>query len=292
MSNESHASTRILAVTTVGSALLCAGLAVAHLASGSELALAHAADSGFDTVTALVLAWAVRVASAPRDAEHPFGHSRAEPLAALFVAFLAGALAFEVGRDAVSALLGEHDVQPSGALWIVAAKAAFKLGVLAFASRGTGPALHALKVDARNDVLTSVVAGLGIWGATLGRPDLDAWLALPLAAWIAWSGFELAADNVRRLMGESPPQERIGELERAASEIEGVRGVHELRAHYLGTRLQIHVHVVVDEEITVKAAHDIGELVRERLEGFEDVAECSVHIDVEDPEAEARNAPN
>lgn len=273
-------------MTTAGSALLCVGLGLAHYWTGSELALAHAADSGFDTFTALVLAWAVRVASQPRDASHPFGHSRAEPLGALFVAFLAGALAFEVAGDAISALMGEHAIRPSRILWLLAVKAAFKLGILVFAARRSGPAMHALRVDARNDVATSAVAGLGIWGATMGHPDLDAWLTLPLAAWIAWSGFELAHENVRRLMGESPPQKQLDELAALGRQIEGVLGIHDLRAHYLGTRLQIHLHVLVDDGLTVKEAHDIGERVRVRIEAVEEVADCSVHIDVEDPESE------
>lgn len=285
LSEKTGPAQRILAVTAAGSGLLCVGLAFAHYWSGSELALAHAADSGLDTVTAIVLAWTVRVASQPEDASHPFGHTRAEPIGALFVAFIAGALAFEVGRDAVVALVGGHDVRPSSVLMIFGAKAAFKLGILFWARGRSGPAMQALRVDARNDVATCVVAGVGVWGATAGWPELDAWLALPLSVWIAWAGFDLARDNIRRLMGESPPDSRLQEFGAAGRRVAGVQDIHDIRAHYLGTRLHVHLHVVLDEVLTVREAHDIGESVRAQIEGFEDVAHCSVHIDVEhDPD--------
>jgi cation diffusion facilitator family transporter len=280
--DQGESSQRILAVTITGSAALCVGLALAYWWSGSELALAHAADSGLDVVTALVLAWTVRIASQPRDADHPFGHSRAEPIGALFVAFIAGALALEVGRDAVVALIDGHTVRPSWALSVFAVKAIFKLWILLWARRHSGPAMQALVVDARNDVLTCVLAGIGIWGAAAGWPDLDAWLALPLSAWIGWTGVDLARDNIRRLMGESPSEAKLAEIEAVGLRVDGVSAIHDTRAHYLGTRLQVHLHVVVDESLTVRAAHDIGDEVRIRIEALEDVAHCSVHIDVEE----------
>ena len=72
-----------------------------HIVSGSQLALAQAADSVSDMFAGVVLTWAVKQASQPADAEHPLGHGRAEPLAALAVALLAGVLSVEVLRTAV-----------------------------------------------------------------------------------------------------------------------------------------------------------------------------------------------
>ncbi|MCG3184083.1 MAG: hypothetical protein ICCCNLDF_02195 [Planctomycetes bacterium] len=109
---------------------------------------------------------------------------------------------------------------------------------------------------------------------------LDAWLALPVAGWIAWTGFELARENIRYLMCEAPPEERQDELRLLASKVEGVEAAHDLRAHYIGTVLQVQVHIVVKPDLTVLQAHDIGEAVRARLEHEEDVGHCAVHIDV------------
>ncbi|MBZ0138015.1 MAG: cation diffusion facilitator family transporter [Planctomycetes bacterium] len=272
-------------ISLVGSALLMVGLFSAWWVFGSQLALAQGADSFMDVFTAAVLTWAVMVAAQRPDEEHPFGHARAEPIGGLVVAVVAGVLAIEVARSAVEALL---DHKPVTLDWLLVAvfcaKALFKVLMLAFAraahKRSGSPALKALAVDARNDVLVSVLAIAGFFAAKLGATKLDAWLALPVAGWIAWAGIELARDNIRYLMGEAPPPERQEELREIARAVPGVKEAHDLRAHFLGTELQVHLHVVVPADLSVQQAHDIGEAVRVRLESEPDVGHCSVHIDI------------
>lgn len=272
-------------ITLLGSGGLVVGLFWTYWAFGSQLALAQAADSSMDVIMAGVLAWTVAVAAQSPDKEHPFGHSRAEPIGALVVAVVAGVLAFEVGRNAVEALLESKPVTLDWLLVAVfAAKSVFKSAIFVFSSatfrRTRSPAMKALAVDARNDVMVSVLAITGFFGVQAGYPALDAWLALPVAVWIAWTGFELARDNIRYLMGEAPSEERQDELKLLASNVEGVLAAHDLRAHYIGTVLQVQIHIVVQSDLSVLQAHDIGEAVRERLESEDDVGQCSVHIDV------------
>jgi cation diffusion facilitator family transporter len=278
---------RVLTITTlVGSGALVGGLFTTYLLYESQLALAQAADSFLDVFTAAVLTWTVAVAAQPEDEEHPFGHSRAEPIGGLVTAVIAAVLAIEVARSAGTALLSGY--QPKLEMWLVyvfAIKVVFKLGIFGFSSkawRNTGsPAMRALRVDARNDVLVSSLAIGGFFAARAGIPEIDAWLALPVAAWIAWSGIDLARENIRYLMGEAPTRERQAELEDIARTTPGVKQAHDLRAHFLGTELQVQVHVVVDPALTVKAAHDIGEAVRERLESERDVRDAHIHIDID-----------
>lgn len=272
-------------ITLLGSGGLMVGLFWAYWAFGSQLALAQAADSSMDVITAGVLAWTVAVAAQSPDKEHPFGHSRAEPIGALVVAVIAGVLAFEVGRNAVEALMDQRPVTADWTLvGVFAAKSVFKTVIFTFSSmtfrRTRSPAMRALVVDARNDVMVSVLAITGFFGMRAGLPALDAWLALPVALWIAWTGFELARDNIRYLMGEAPSETRQDELRLLASGVPGVEAAHDLRAQFIGTVLQVHVHIVVKPDISVLQAHDIGEAVRVKLESEEDVGHCSVHIDV------------
>jgi ferrous-iron efflux pump FieF len=273
---------RIAMVTLLGSGALVVGLAYAWWTFQSQLALALAADSFMDVFAAAVLTWTVVIAAQRPDKEHPFGHKRAEPIGGLVVAVIAGVLAIEVARSALEALTSRQAVRLEWAVvGVFAAKAAFKACILLVASRHRGsPAMKALKVDARNDVLVSVLAIGGVIAARQGWPTLDAWLALPVAAYIAWSGVVLARDNVRYLMGEAPSEERQAELHDLARSVPGVHEAHDLRAHYLGTELQVHVHVIVSADLSVKQAHDIGEAVRVKLESEPDVGNCSVHIDI------------
>ncbi|MCB9894332.1 MAG: cation transporter [Planctomycetes bacterium] len=271
--------------TLLGSGGLVVALFAAYLVFGSQLALAQAADSFMDVFTAGVLMWTVMVAAQRPDKEHPFGHSRAEPIGGLVVAVIAGVLAIEVARSAIEAIATHHRVRTD---WLLVAAFGSKTiikGAIMFVSaaaykRTRGPAMKALKVDARNDVLVSLLAIGGFFAARAGWHELDSWLALPVAVWIGWSGVELARDNIRYLMGEAPPEERQQELCALAASVPGVKNAHDLRAHYLGTELQVLLHIMVAPDISVQQAHDIGEAVRLKLEAEPDVGHCSVHIDV------------
>jgi cation diffusion facilitator family transporter len=262
------------------------GLFGAHFRFGSQLAFAQASDSLLDVVTAGMLLYTVRLAAAPEDRDHPFGHGRAEPLGGLVVAVLAGVMALEIVQNAATQWLtgGQADLDQR-LLWFFVGKAAFKSVVFAVARLSPAyprsPALDALTMDARNDVLASLLATSGVVGAQLGSPRIDTWLAFPMAAWILWTGVQLARENVRLLMGEAPPPLRQVELLALARGIEGVEDVHDLKAHFLGTALQVKVHVIVLPDISVKQAHDIGERVRLRLEEESDVSHALVHIDIE-----------
>lgn len=271
---------RLTGITAIFSACFSVALGAAFLILGSDLALAQAADSLVDFAGALVLAWVVRVAKRPGDENHPLGHSRAEPLGALALAVIAGMLAVQVATGAIESLVDGPKVRATELLLgLFAAKAAFKALVLRIAAKGKGPAFRALKVDAQNDVLVGLVAVFGYVGIRLGYPEVDAWLALPIALWIGWSGVGLARENIDLLMGIAPPEERRRELLRMAASVPGVIDAHDIRAHHMGAQLFVHIHVSVEAELTVRQGHDIGEEVRARLLQEEDVSHCTVHID-------------
>ena len=277
------AESRLTLLTLVGSGFLSVALLGAYITYHSQLALAQFADSLLDVMTASVLAWTVRLSAKPEDKDHHFGHKRAQPLGALVTAVLTGVLAAEVVQHAVTALMDGANVEfDPFVLLVFLAKVGFKLTVWLAARRlasPTQPAMKALAMDARNDVLTSSAAVAGFLAARAGATQLDAWLALPLAGLIGWSGFRLAADNVRLLMGEAPPEARQRQFVEIASAVAGVRRAPALRAHYVGTEMHVHIEIQVDARLTVGQAHDIGEAVRTRLEAEPEVSRCSVHID-------------
>ena len=267
-------------IAALGSILMAGALGGAYVYLRSDLAFAQAADSLVDVAGAIILTLAVRVGRTPRDSRHPMGHSRAEPLGALAIAALATVLAFEVGKSAVATLLGRPDVRLTGLLLgLFVAKVVFKAVLFAYARADRGPAVRALAVDARNDMLVGAVAVIGFFAARFGARSLDAGLALPLALWIGWSGLALGKENIDLLMGIAPSQARQGDLLALAASVPGVIDAHDLRAHYLGSELSVHVHISVPGELTVRQGHDIGEAVRVLLFAESDVVDCTVHVD-------------
>lgn len=261
-------------------------LFAAYWVYDSQLALAQAADSTSDVFTALALGWAVRVGAQPPDENHPFGHYSAQPIAALFTAMLAGALAVSVAREAIGAIMGgampRLDWPLAGAFALkVVAKTALARWAGAQGRRLRSPALRAIAVDARNDVLVGLVGLVGFGAARLGWPGLDAWIALPVAVWVGAAGVLLGMENVRMLMGEAPEDDRQRELLAMARAVPGVVDAHSLRARSAGAKIALWVQVKVDPELSIRAGHDIGEAVERRLLDEDDVCEAVAHVDVE-----------
>lgn len=279
------AATRLTVVNLALGVGLAAALASAYWLSDSQLALASMVDSIVDTVVAGALVWALRIADRPADADHPAGHQAAEPIAALVVAVLAGVMGVEVVRSAVESLLSRDTPQLVAAVaWTLGTKAGLKAVIAVWCwqlVRRTGPAVRALYIDARNDVATGALALAGYGLARYGWPGWDAWLAVPIGAWIVVSGFELARDNMRLLMGEVADEARHRELSAIASGVADVYSVHELIARHHGTHLDVSLHVVVDPQLPLRDAHEIGQRVYVRLMQEPDVAAANVHLDVE-----------
>ncbi len=287
MTDRKHARSAFVArltyATIGGSLAASAALFAVHLLTGSQLALAQAADSLADMLSGAALVWAVRESAKPPDEGHPLGHGRAEPLAALVVAVLAGVLAIEVMRGAISALLSGATPELD---WYVAAvfaaKVAFKLAislVATWAARAQdNPVLDALRVDARNDVMVGGVALVGFALVRAGLPAVDAWLAVAVALYVAYVGVRLGRENVALLMGEAAPERRREELRALASGVEGVRRVDQLVATWSGALLHVHCDVAVDAPLSLIEAHAIGHAVEERLLREDDVARAVVHV--------------
>lgn len=281
MSDRDSNLTRVSAVVSVGFML---GLGLLAWRSSSDLAFAQASDSLLDVVGAIVLAWTVAVGRQPRDPGHPMGHSRAEPLGALAIAGLSTLLAFEVGQSAIQALTtGSRPRLPFLLLAAFSAKGAVKLGIWLLARRGRSPALRALSIDAKNDIGVALVAVCGFFAARFGAPELDAWLALPLAVWIGGSGIELARENVDLLMGGAPSAQRQADLLALVQGVAGVVQARDLRAHFLGSSLSVDVQILVRADLNVGAGYELAEHVRLLLEAEEDVLSASVLIAPAEP---------
>jgi len=283
---------RVTSANVALSVFLAAPLLFVYLRYDSQLALAQCADSVTDAFTALALLYSLRIGAQPADAEHPAGHQRAEPIAALMAAVLAGVLAFEVFRQAVEALtLGSTPrmrwpLAAVFALKVVAKAIMMSLSRYHYRRMGS-PALLALEVDARNDVLVGLLALFGFFATRYGSPGWDAWLALPVAFWIGASGIALGRENIRLLMGEAAPPERHDALEALARSVDGVESVHDLTARYDGAHLDVTLHVVVDETLPLRDAHDIAERVEAALQAEPDVLNAMVHVDVDDDAVDA-----
>jgi cation diffusion facilitator family transporter len=120
---------------------------------------------------------------------------------------------------------------------------------------------------------------LGVVATNLGFPVFDPVVAILIGVWIIWAGFRIGRDNMRYLMGEAPPSDLVERILAAARSVAGVIGLNDVFAHYVGTEVEIELHINVDSRINIEEAHAIGKKVQKAIEDMEDISRAFIHID-------------
>ena len=134
-------------------------------------------------------------------------------------------------------------------------------------------------VDHRNDVLISAAVIVGVGASNLGFPIFDPLAAIAVGAWIIFAGFRIGRDNIKFLMGAAPPAELVQRIKAIANATEGVLGLNDVYAHYVGTAVEIEVHINVDRRLTIEEAHEIGKKVQTAIESRREISRAFIHID-------------
>ncbi|MFN3512368.1 MAG: cation diffusion facilitator family transporter [Phenylobacterium sp.] len=261
---ESAALTRriTLASVSVAAALLAAKLG-AWAISGSVALLASAADSGLDLIASLVTFFAVRYAAAPPDAEHRFGHGKAEAFASLMQAGLVFASAALIAREAIVQIGAPTPLRNEG--WAVAVMALSTVatgGLIAAQSwvlrRTASVAVAGDRAHYATDLASNLLALGAIAAAALfGASGWDALGALAVAALLLWGAIHVFREAAGQLMDrELSPAARRRIVELVAQDPR-LTDVHRLRSRASGPYVHIQMHVDLDPALTLQAAHEV-----------------------------------
>ncbi len=282
----SVAITRRITAWSVGvAAILILLKGGAFLASGSVAVLSSLADSSLDLIASLITFWAVRYAAVPPDAEHRFGHGKAEAVASLVQAALVFASAALVGREAMIRLLDPAPIQAGG--WAVAVMAASigLTGLLVAAQtralKQTGSvAVAGDRMHYFADLASNAAALVGVAGAAwLGLPVLDALAGLFVCIWLLGGAFGVlrsAADHLLDKGLEPSARARIAEL---ATADPAVKGVHQLRTRIAGPYIMIQMHMDLDPTLSLERAHKIMVEAENRILQEFPAADIIIHPD-------------
>ena len=231
--------------------------------SGSVSILADAMNNLSDASGSIVTLIGFRFADKPADAHHPYGHARAEYLSALAVAALILAIGFELVKTSVQKVFAPAAVELSGAMaWILAASVGLKLWMALF-NRKLGrmigsTALLATSADSRNDcVATSAVLAAALverfWDLRV-----DGWMGLGVAAFILYSGWNLARETISPLLGEGADPELRAKIVEYVQKQPKVLGYHDLMVHDYGPgKRYASLHVEMDCREDPMECHEI-----------------------------------
>lgn len=262
---------------------LTAARGIAGYLAGSTAVLADAANSGTDILATLVVMGGSRIAARPPDWDHPYGHEKAEPVAAKLVGIIVTCAGLATGAGALRALRGGGEPVGLGAAAVTAVSIAAKEVLARYLTRlGRRLGSQAVLADAANqrtDVLASAAALAGALGGRFGLPLLDPLMGLLVAGLILRMGLSLYWGAVRDLMDRAPDPETLDAMRRAALSVPGVEEVGDLRARVFGPGIYAECKVSVDGRLTVAEGHRIGKRVKAAIMGA--VPECRdvlVHV--------------
>ncbi len=255
------------------------------LISGSIALLSDAFNSLTDVASSVAVYFCVKVSNTEADEGHPFGHKRAEPIAGLIVAVLAGILGFEVLRASVGRIYAGADGVTIGvfALSVPIITVVVK-GLMAWYFRVVGtevrsPAILASSVDSLLDVIVAIAALIGIIGVKFGYGWLDPAAGIVISLWIFYTGYNVGMENIDYLMGKAPPAPLLSEIKTVADNVEGVLDTNTIRAHYVGHYVHVEIHIEVSKTLSTFDSHEIGEEVAAGIEGILIIDKAFVHID-------------
>lgn len=255
---------------------------------GDSFALvSDAVNSLGDVFASVIVLFALQVAQRPADKEHPYGHTRAEAIAASNVALLVILSALWVGWEAIQRFNVQHQVPPAWTLWIAGANVVIKESLYQYKARvgkRTGSAaILANAWDHRSDALCALAVLVGLGIVRWGGPDFisaDEIASLVVVAAIIWSGATLFRKSAYELMDVQAEADLVAAVRRSAASVPGVLGVEKLWMRKSGLEFLADIHLEVNPQLTVAEGHRIGHLVKDRLlEEFPNLRDVLVHLE-------------
>jgi cation diffusion facilitator family transporter len=272
----------------MGINLILAGTKLAAGILGSSHALtADGVESLADFFSSLVVWRGLVVAAEPADEDHPYGHGKAEPIAAAIVSGLLLVAAVWICASAVVEVLNPHGAPAAFTLVVLGVTVAIKEGLFRFIRRESvkvgSTAMQADALHHRGNAITSLAAAVGISVSLVGGKgyeSADDIAAIVAACIIAWNGAHLFRGALQELMDRSPSEGVIAQIRQAAEGATGVECIEKCLVRKMGYHLYVDMHVQVDPQMTVlkshEIAHDVKDKVRRHVPAVKDVL---VHIE-------------
>ncbi|HNQ89555.1 MAG TPA: cation diffusion facilitator family transporter [Verrucomicrobiota bacterium] len=267
--------------------VLAATKIVAGIAGNSYALIADGIESTADVFSSLVVWVGLKVSSLPADADHPYGHGKAEPIAGVIVALALLGASVLIAVQSVREIVTPHHAPAWYTLLVLALVIAAKESLYRFVFKvGNELTSTAVKGDAwhhRSDALTSAAAFVGIAIALIGGKGFesaDDWAALLACAVIVFNAARIFRAALGEIMDAAVPERTQNDIRTLAASVPDVVRIEKCHARKSGLGLFVEIHVEVDAELTVRRGHEIGHEVIARLKSSAlSIQHVVVHIE-------------
>ena len=283
--NYAKEAYKVSLCTSVVNAVLAAFKMAAGILGGSSALISDAVDSACDVFSSLIVMIGVKFASKSPDEDHPYGHERFECISSIVLALIIGATGLGVGWSAVGKILSGGDLQAPAAIALVAAAVSILAKEWMFrftrraAKRIQSDSLMANALNSRSDVFSSCGVLVGVAGAQLGFPVLDAVASLIICVLILKSALEILLDALSKMLDSSIDGETLEQMRDLVTAQPGVLALDDLKTRQFGSRYYVDVEIACDGDLTLRDAHAIAVQVHDAIEKqFPGTKHCLVHV--------------
>lgn len=242
---------------------------------------------GYNNLTDIVASAAVliglRISQKPPDMDHPYGHFRAETIAALIASFIMASVGLQVLISAVRSIIAaEHATPNLITAWVALFSAACMGAVYVFnsrlAKRIQNQALMAAAKDNLSDALVSIGAAVGIIGAQFGMPWLDPVAAFAVGLIICKTAWGIFYSSTHALT-DGFDEKELKTFRSTIAKTKGVRSIKDIKARVHGSNVLVDVIIQVDPELSLIESHQICDEIERRLGRKHNIMGVHVHVE-------------
>lgn len=278
---------RVSAITIIQNTILSAFKLVAGIFANSNAMISDAVHSASDVFSTIIVMIGVTVSSRDSDKEHPYGHERMECMAAIILSVVLFLTGVGIGARALTDIVrGNYEnLKTPGVLALIAAvvsivtKEAMYWYTRHYAKKIDSAALMADAWHHRSDALSSIGALVGIAGARMGFHIMDAIASLVIFGFIVKAAFDIFMDAMNKMVDHSCDENTEKDIYNCVMNHGEVCGIDLLQSRMFGNKIYVDLEIEVNEDYTLKRAHDIAEEVHEDIEkNFPKVKHVMIHV--------------
>lgn len=265
-------------VGIISNAILCTMKIIVGLIAGSIAIVADGINNLADASSSVITLIGFKLAAAPEDKTHPYGHARIEYLTGLFISVLIIVLGLQLLNSSFRKALHPDPLSFSYTTVIILLvaivikiwQALFNMGI---GKKINSVALMATGADSRNDVISTAAVLVSIIIGKIFSIQLDGYMGCLVALFIIWSGIQLIRETSSPLLGEAPDEDLVRAIEEGVLSHKGVIGIHDLVVHNYGPgKIFASIHIEVDAKGDMLESHDM-------IDNIERYIKDSLHIE-------------